>query len=271
MSRQIDVEAGTPGTLAPQATVVDAIRAEWIKLVTVRSTRWTVAGTFVLGVGLTVLVCWVNAERLGSPESSESPGSFITWGVMVAQLGAVVVGALAVTGEYGTGMIRSSLTAVPVRRRVLVAKSVVVASVMFVVGTATALVGYWGANPFLEREGVGMALEGDVARSMYGSGLYLAGLALFAVAVGFVLRHTAATISVLLALMVVLANLANLVPGVAGEWIVKLLPGNAGSAIAAPVPFNPDLLDPWTGYAVFVAEAAVLLAGAYVLLKRRDA
>ena len=73
--------------------------------------------------------------------------------MMIAQIAAVVLGALVVTTEYGTGMIRSTFAAVPSRGRVLAAKAVVVAAVLFVVGTVTALVGYWGGNFFLDREG----------------------------------------------------------------------------------------------------------------------
>jgi ABC-2 type transport system permease protein len=182
-----------------------------------------------------------------------------------------VLGALVVTTEYGTGMIRSTFAAVPARGRVLFAKATVLVGVLFVVGTVTALVGYLGGNYFLDREGIGMPLEAEVLRAMYGSGLYLAGIGLFTVAVGFLLRHTAGTISVVLALMLILGNMVNLVPGEFGEWLTKLMPGNAGSAISTPVSFNPNLLDPWTGFAVFGLETAVLLALAWVLVRRRDA
>ncbi|WP_134742290.1 ABC transporter permease [Nocardioides sp. 503] len=247
------------------------LRSEWLKLSTVRSTWWTLAATFVLGAGLTVLICWGNAEWLASGDADESPGSFITWGMMFAQITAVILGALAVTTEYSTGMIRSSLAAVPARGKVLAAKSLVVTVVLFVVGTLTALAGWAGGNWFLDREGIGIALEGDMLRAVLGGGLFVAGIGLFSVAVGFLLRHTAATISVVLALMLILGNMANLVPGTFGEWLVKLMPGNAGSAVSMVVPFNPTLLDPWTGFGVFALETGALLALAHVLLRRRDA
>ena len=189
------------------------LRAEWIKLRTVRSTWWTLAATFVLGAGLTILMCWANADWLASADADESPGSFITWGMMIAQITAVVLGALVVTTEYGTGMIRTHL-----RRRTRRAagcsppRRSLVTAVLFVVGTVTALVGYFGGNYFLDREGIGMALEGDVLRAMYGSGLYLAGIGLFTVAVGFLLRHTAGTISIVLALMLILGNMVDAGP-----------------------------------------------------------
>ena len=80
--------------------------------------------------------------------------------MMIAQITAVVLGALVVTTEYGTGMIRTTFAAVPARGRVLVAKSLVVVAVLFVVGTVTAFVGYFGGNYFLDREGIGHAAGG---------------------------------------------------------------------------------------------------------------
>ncbi|GAA3522549.1 ABC transporter permease [Aeromicrobium panaciterrae] len=261
----------TTGVEVEPAGFGTTLRAEWIKLWTVRSTWWTMFALVVLGAALTTLICWGNASWLASDDADESPGSFITWGMMIAQVCAVIVGVLTVTSEYGTGMIRTTFAAVPGRGRVLAAKAIVVSSVIFVVGTLTALLGYVGGNYFLDREGIGLALEGNVARAMYGSGLFLAGLALFSMAVGFLVRHTAAAISIVLALVFVVGNMVLLIPGSFGDWVTKLMPGNAGGAIAAPVPFNPELLGAWAGLGVFAAETAALLALAWYLLRRRDA
>lgn len=247
------------------------VRSEWIKLWSVRSTWWTVFALVILGAGLTTLMCWGNADWLASDDADESPGSFITWGMMIAQVCAVIIGVLAVTSEYGTGMIRTTLAATPTRGKVLAAKSLVVGGVMFVTGTATALLGYLGGNYFLDREGIGMALEGDVARAMYGSGLFMAGLALFSLATGFIVRHTAAAISIVLGLVFVVGNMVLLIPGELGDFITKVMPGNAGGEIATPVSFNPDLMGPWSGFGVFALETAALVAFAWVLLRKRDA
>lgn len=250
---------------------VDALRAEWIKLASVRSTWWTLAATVGLGAGLTVILCASNAAWLASGTADESPGSFITLGMMIAQICAVVLGALCVTSEYGTGMIQSTFASVPSRGTVMLAKSVLIGTLMFVVGTVTALLGYLGGNYFFAREGIGMPLEGDVLRAIYGSGLFLACIALLAVAVGFVLRHTAGTITVMLAVILILGNMVMMVPGAFGDWLAKLMPGNAGQGIASPVPFNPELLSAWTGFAVLVAEVTAMLAIAWFLVRRRDA
>lgn len=263
--------SSTTTTMASRPGFGSTLKAEWRKLSSVRSTWWTLTALFVLGAGLTVLICWLNAEWLASADADEAAGSFITWGLMIAQLTAVVLGVLAVTSEYGTGMIRTSFAAVPRRGEVFAAKALLVAVLLFVAGTVTALVGYAGGNYFLDAEGIGLPLEGDVLRSMYGSGLYMAGLGVFAAATGFLVRHTAAAISIVLALVFVVGGMANLLPGTWGEWVMKLLPGNAGSPISTPVSFNPNLLDAWPGYGAFVAECAVLGLIAWALLRRRDA
>ncbi|TKJ33608.1 ABC transporter permease subunit [Blastococcus sp. CCUG 61487] len=257
---------------APRPGFPATLRAEWIKFWSVRSTTWSVVALFVIGAGLTTLVCATSAEWLASADADEAPGSFITWGLMLAQIAAVVLGTLAVTSEYGTGMIRATLAATPRRGAVLAAKAVVLSATLFLAGTVTAFAGYLGGNFFLDREGIGIALGDDgVLRSMLGSGLYMAGLGLFAAAVGILVRHTAAALSIVLALVFVAGNMAFLLPGTWGEWTAKLMPGNAGSAIATPVSFNPELMAPWTGFAAFTGEVLVLLAVATLVFRRRDA
>lgn len=257
-----------PARPAPAAT----LRAEWVKLWTVRSTPWSLVALFVLGAGLTTLVCALSVAALARGDVGEPVGAFVTWGMMVAQVCAVVLGALVVTSEYGTGMIRATLAATPRRGSVLAAKAVVLTSTLSVAGTLTALAGYLGGNWFLDREGIGLALTDDgVLRSIVGSGLYLAGLGLFAAAVGLLVRHTAAALSIVLGLVFVVGPMVGLLPGAWGEWTAKLAPGNAGSAIATPESFNPLLLDPWVGFAVFLAEVAAVLAVAAVAFTRRDA
>lgn len=266
----LDPKANVPGVRRPGFGAT--LRAEWIKFWSVRSSFWSTAMLFVLGAGLTVLVCATSAAWLASGEADESPLSFVTWGLMFAQITAIVLGTLVVTSEYGTGMIRATLAATPRRGSVLAAKAIVLSGTLFVVGTVTAFAGFFGGNFFLDREGIGIALGDEgVLRAMLGSGLYMAGLGLFAAAVGFLIRHTAAALSVVLALVFVVGNMAFLLPGTWGEWTAKLMPGNAGSGVATPVSFNPELLDPWVGFAVFAGEVALLTVIAWATFRRRDA
>jgi ABC-2 type transport system permease protein len=266
----LDPHHNVPGIRRPGFGSV--VRAEWIKFWSVRSTPWSVAAMFGLGVGLTVLVCATSAAALASGEADEIPASFVTWGMLIAQVTAVVLGTLTVTSEYGTGMIRATLAATPRRGRVLAAKALVLTGTLLVTGTVTAFAGYVGGNWFLDREGIGIALGDDgVLRALFGSGLYLAGLGLLSAGVGLLVRHTAAALSIVLGTVFVVGNMVFLLPGAWGEWIGKLMPGNAGSVVATPVSFNPTALAPWTGFAAFMAEVAVVLAVAWWIFRRRDA
>ena len=271
-SRTVDLDPrrNVPGARHPGFPAT--LRAEWIKFWTVRSTFWATAMLFVLGAGLTALVCALAAEDIASGVAGESPGSFVTWGMMIAQITAIVLGTLVVTSEYGTGMIRATLSATPRRGAVLAAKALVLSSTLFVVGTVTAFAGYFAGNWFLDREGVGLALSDEgVLRSLFGSGLYMAGLGLLAAALGLLVRHTAAVLSAVLGLVFVVGQMAWLLPGTWGEWVAKAMPGNAGSAVTTSVSFNPNLLGPWTGFAVFAGEVAALLLVAWLTFRRRDA
>jgi ABC-2 type transport system permease protein len=267
----LDPDRHVPGAQQhPRAT--DTLHAEWIKLWSVRSTRWSLALLFLLGAGLTTLVCWAAADAIAAGETGEAAGSFLTWGLVFSQLTALALGTLVITSEYGSGMIRATVAAVPRRGSVVLAKALVVGGVLFVAGLVTAVAGYLGGNVSLDHEGVGVALSDDgMLRALLGNGLYLAGLGLFALGLGLLIRHTAAAITIGMALVLVIGNLAYVLPGTWGEWIAKLLPGNAGGSVAQAVPFEGRSLSPWTGFAVFAAETAVLLGVAYVTFRRRDA
>jgi ABC-2 type transport system permease protein len=155
----LDPNRNVPGIRRPGFP--DTLHAEWIKFWSVRSTLWSTAMLFVLGAGLTTLVCAVSAEWLASAEADESPLSFVTWGLMFAQITAIALGTLVITTEYGTGMIRATLAATPRRGAVLAAKGLVLGGTLFVVGTITAFAGYFGGNWFLDRQGIGVALSDD--------------------------------------------------------------------------------------------------------------
>lgn len=248
------------------------VKAEWIKLSSIRSTWWTALSMVVMGAGFTIIICGVFADDLAGGSSNDTPGEFITQGLIFSQIAAVVIGALAVTSEYGTGMIRATLAGTPVRSRVLAAKAIVLSGFLFVVGTATAFIGYFGGNAFFRNAGVGISLGDEhILRSMFGAGLYMAGLGLLAAGVGLIVRHTAAAISIVLALVFIIGEVVQLIPGTFGEWVTKLMPGNAGPPIVVPVDFGEHMLSPSTGFAVFVGEIALVGLAGFALFRKRDA
>lgn len=254
------------------ATFGHTLRAEWIKFTSVRSTLWTLTALFVLGAGLTGLITLLSADWLASGEADEPVGAFVTWGMYVAQIAAIVLGTLAVTSEYGTSMMRSTLAATPRRSQVLAAKAVVVGGVLAVTGTVTAFAGYGLAKLALMTVDIGVSLSDEgFLRAMFGSGLYLAALGLFALAVGFLVRHTAAALAIVLGVVFVVSGMTLMLPGTWGEWVMKLTPGNVGLSVAVPVDFNPFVLSAWPSFGVFAAQTAALLLVAYLVFRRRDA
>ena len=156
----------------------------------------------------------------------------------------------------------------------LVAKGLVLGVVVFVLGVVTAFACFYAGNVPLRTRGVGVPMsEPGVTRALFGSGLYLAGLAVFGLAIGFLLRHTAGAVTVGLALIFIVGGLVGLIPGATGRWLYKLMPGNAGSQI---VTFGPEGRDTrafsaWVGLWVFAVEVLVLLVLGAMLYERRDA
>jgi ABC-2 type transport system permease protein len=177
---------------------------------------------------------------------------------------------MAITSEFSTGGIRSTLVAVPRRGRVVVAKAVVVGALALVVGTISSFVAFFAGQAVLAtkdfQDGIG---DPNVLRALFGSGLYLAACALFGLGIGLVIRSTGGGITIAIAALFVVPPLVGVIPGRWGEEIQKFVTSNAGQAVIETTT-SPDRLGPWVGYLVFTAWWAALVAlGAY-LLRRRD-
>ncbi|GAA4965779.1 ABC transporter permease subunit [Yinghuangia aomiensis] len=249
------------------------LNAEWIKIRTVRSTFWTLVALAVVSIGLTVLFCALSANSIANgSERDTHPDELISVGVVFGQVAALVLGVLVMSSEYATGMIRATLTAMPRRTTVLIAKALVLAAMLFVIGTIVAFLGYFAGNAFLDAKDIGVPLSQDgVVRALIGNGLYLAVLGLFGFALALLMRHTAGAITVGLGMIFVIGSLVGLLPGKWGDWVAKLMPGNAGSQVTVAHQYHGDQLGPWTGFGVFCAEIAVLLILGWMRFTRKDA
>lgn len=259
----------------------DVLRSEWTKLRSVRSTYWTLLAAVVVTVGISALVCSIYASQYSTMSASDraffDPTSFSLNGVFLAQFAIGVLGVLIITGEYSTGAIRSTLAAVPQRRTVLAAKATVFTAVTLVVGLVSCFAAFLVGQAILSTQGI-QAHLGDpgVLRAVAGSGIYLAVLGLFALGVGTLIRRSAGAISALFGVILVLPVLVQTLPSSWSNVIAKYLPSNAGQAIAQTVQAGPhspggEMLSPWVGMGVFCLYAAVALAFAAVVLRRRDA
>jgi ABC-2 type transport system permease protein len=253
--------------------------SEWTKIRSVRSTVWTLIIFVVVTIGFTTLFTWLTVANWTGPQAETrnqtiiaDPVNFILGaGLGLGQLAIAVLGALLITTEYSTGVIRASLLAVPKRTPMLAAKAVVFAVLILVLGEIISFGAFFIGSSILHSH-VPVALsDPGVARAVAGSGLYLAVLGLFALAIGALIRHTAGGISTVIGVVFVLPILSGLLPGNWGAHINAYLPVQAGTLIGHAHQEASDLLSPWEGFGVFCLWTAVLLVAAGYLLNRRDA
>jgi len=184
-----------------------------------------------------------------------------------------VLGVLLLSGEYGTGMIRSSLTVVPRRLPVLWAKLAVFAGAVGLLSLVASFVSFYLGQAVLNSHHLGVSITAPGAlRSVIGAALYITAAGLLGVALGGLLRSTAAGISVFAAVFFVLPPLAELLPASIGDHLTRYLPSDAGSAIWGGAQGVPGgALAPWAGFGLLCGYAAVLTAAAAWRLRRSDA
>jgi ABC-2 type transport system permease protein len=256
------------------AHVIEVLAAEWHKLRTVRSTWWALAAVTVFNV-VTAGVLGILLPRAlsGRQQAGVSdPVRLSLGGLHLSQVAIGVLGVLLITSEYGSGMIRATLAAVPQRRLVLAAKTVVLAAAAAAAGLATCYGAYYAFQVFLPAASplrVPLADPG-VARAVTGAGLYLAVLALFGLGLGAILRSAAGAIATLFGLLFVPPLITDLLPASWQHTIGPYLPMNAAESVYA-VHHQAHTLQPWAGFGVFSAYAAAALAAGFILINRRDA
>ena len=258
-------------------TFARVVASEWVKFRTLRSTVWTLVVTVLLMVGIAALAAWgLTAD--GGPGPGAAIGAFATTaGSNVAQLSVAVLGVLIITGEYTTGMVRSTFAAVPTRLPALAAKAIVLAATVLVVGLVSIALAYVATLPFLSGTGLEIDLgDPETLRVLGGTALYLTAIALLAFAFGALLRHSAGALAAVLGLLLVVETVFSLIPLAFFREVSPFLPATAGSQVMLPDLFSEATgagtdLGPWQGYGVMLAWVAVVLAVAAVLLRRRDA
>jgi ABC-type transport system involved in multi-copper enzyme maturation permease subunit len=251
----------------------DALASEWTKIRSVRSTMWTLSVmiVLVLGIGLAVAALVAaagDAAELGD-ESVLGMGFF---GVLPGSICVMTLGVLTISSEYGTGMIRTTLTACPSRGRVLAAKAAVFFLLVFAITTVTA-----GLTAVLQNAMVdgGEPTGDEWLRATVGVGLYIASLGLLAMGIGAMIRHSAGAITIMLGLM--------LMPMVAGVFMLGFesmsgvrdflftyaipsqligIYGEATGGGSGPLG--------WTSVWIMLAASFTALGGAYATMSSRD-
>jgi ABC-2 type transport system permease protein len=254
-------------------TQAQVIRSEWIKLRSVRSS-WLVLAAAVAGIaGAGLLVSYATGAHWSASSAAAradfSPINQDLIGVNLAELAVGVLGVLTATGEYGSGMIRATFAAVPRRLPVLAAKAGVLAAVTFAVCLAAVLVTFLAGQALLGAHGISLG-HPAAARAVTGAALYLTVVAVIGVGLGFLTRSTAGGIATLFGVLLVLPVLMSALPGRGSQAVERYLPSMAGRALFIQNA-GRAMLSPWTGFAIFLLYAMIVLAAAALAVRRRDA
>jgi ABC-2 type transport system permease protein len=300
----------------PSATGPAGLRgvlaSEFTKIRSVRSTYWTLAALIVVSVGAAALVGVGIANSIQHSPWNKA-GTDATQSVLIpffelGQLIIAVIGAMTITAEYSTGMIRTSLTAMPRRGTLYLGKLLVLTSVTLVFSLVTSFIAFFAGQAALSGSGVAASLfhsttipagvqfsppqggpgngppsyvfqgtdlitSGHVLTAVVGSALFVTVVALIAFGLGAIIRHTAGAITSVIGLMFVLPIIVQILPD---NWrfdIQRFFPDAAGRVLSVTIGNNGDghLWSAWPQFLVTIGYAVVLLAVGAYLFRKRDA
>jgi ABC-2 type transport system permease protein len=270
----LDPEASSGDRLRVESQPVNtrrAISSEWIKFRTLRST-WAVLGAAVAAMVLVGLIVAYNTRQLTADlQANDIAASGPLQGFYLGQLLMGSLGVLFVSGEYSTGMIRSTLAAVPKRIPVLWAKLVVFVAVAGTSMIVISFVAFLSAEGLLSHYRTGFSLgDPGVLRVVLGTGIYLTLIGVIGSVLGWIVRSTPGALVAFVGVVIVLPVLFGDALGNWGKHVAEFLPSSAGSAFAESVPDGLSLT-PWWGLVVLLGWVLLGLTVAVVLLRRRDA
>jgi ABC-2 type transport system permease protein len=297
-----DIRLSALPPAAGRAGLGGVIASEFTKLRSVRSTYWTIAALFVVSVGIAAIAGAASASDLrhhpGDKALFDATQASLIGFFEFGQLIIAVLGALTVTSEYSTGMIRPSLTAMPRRGVLYAGKLIVFAGVTLVVSLVTSFVSFFTGQALLAGSGVAASLtratlvpagsagggggtrfvgtvvisSGAVLNAVAGTALFVTLVALIAFGVGAILRHTAGSITTVIGLMFVVPIIVQILPGSWRDEIIRFFPDAAGRVLSVTVGQHAAHLWPaWGQFGVTALYAVVLVAVGAYLFRTRDA
>lgn len=276
-----------PDLAAPQAasavggrlSFLRLVRSEWIKFTSLRSTWWSLGLVAVVSIGLSLLqalaISSFAAEALGTEARNSTAVMVIVFATVLTQLLAIIIGTISVTGEYSTGMIRSTLTAAPGRVSALLAKAVVVGGTMFVFSLVVFAVAALLTSPILPGGGVDFSDLNTSVMPLLGAAAYLALMAVLGVGIGFIVRNGPGALAIGIVLLFVAPVIVMFFSGFPDfSWLVDLasyLPSNAGQSLFMGSPMSGRVLDAAPALITIIAWPVAAVIGGAITLKMRDA
>ncbi|MFC4331378.1 ABC transporter permease [Streptomyces andamanensis] len=250
-----------------------ALASEWTKIKSVRSTMWTLGVFVVLVVGVGLLVGGVVAHSSADMSGDDNVLTLGFIGVLLGSICIITLGVLTTASEYGTGMIRTTMTACPSRGRVLVAKALVFFLLSFVITlVCTALVAV-AQTAMLDGSGARRPTGGEWFKATVGVSFYLALLGLVSLLIGSVLRHSAGGITIMIGvvlapLVIALFMFTRSLESVRNALFEYSIPNQLG------VFYSSSLSDSgpagWDPLWIILGVTAAVGAGAWALLRERD-
>jgi ABC-2 type transport system permease protein len=257
-----------------RVTQLGVFRSEWTKLYSLRSTRYALLATAVLTIGLGIIASAVEVSRWTSlsaaDKASFDPLTQSLLGVNFGVLAIGVLGVLLITGEYATGMIRSTMAAVPKRLPVLLSKSGVYGLVALAIALPAAFIAFFAGQAILSGQNIQISFSAaGVPGAVIGAAGYLTLVGLFAMGLGTILRSTAAGIATFVGVIYVVPPLIGILPSSVANSIDPYLPSNAGQAMME-IGHHANTLSQGAGLAVFAGWVVAVMAVAAVLLVKRD-
>jgi len=250
------------------------LKSEWTKIRSVSSTVWTLSLAAVVTIALGILISLLSKnefDKMSVRDRLSFDPTYISFaGMSLGQLAMIVFGVLVVGNEYSTGMIRTSLAAVPQRGEFLFSKIAVATGLAFAVGIITSFVTFFLGQAMLGPHKASIADPG-VLRAVIGGGLYMTLIAVFSMGVAAMLRSPMLSLGILMPFFFLISNILGAVS--ATKKVGRYLPDQAGSKILRVVtPIGDDTpYGPWGGLAIMVLWVVVALVGGYSVLKKRDA
>lgn len=257
------------------AIASDNLRAEWIKLRSLRSTKWTLVALVVATVGIGAIFDAVTAAHWSSFSAKDKlqwdPANNSLAGAAFGQLAAAVFGVLAITAEYSSGTIRSSVAAVPRRTPLVVAKALVYGGAALAIGQVISFASYFiGQALYSGHMPISHIGDPGVVRAIMLTGCYYSLVCLIAMGLGFALRHTAGAITSMVALLMVLPGIFAAMPSGVQNAVERFMPEQiAASSTGAVVP-EAHYFGPWSGFALLCLYAAVAMGIGLWAFMRRD-
>ena len=306
-----DIRLSSLPPAAGRAGLRGALASEFTKIRSVRSTYWTLGSLFIVSVGLGVLVSWAGgssfANNPGNKAGYDATGNALDVFLFLGEFIIAVLGAMVITSEYSTGMIRTSLTAQPRRGVVYAAKAIAFTIVTLVISLVTSFVTFFAGQAVLSGKGVAASLfhtvtipananvncqpnpgngpsctatfsgidvihPSAVLVAIITTALYVTLVAVIAYGVGSIVRHTAGAIAIVVALLLVVPIIEHLLPQNWGNDMMRFLPDAAREVVAVTVgPPVAHLWSTWPQLGVTALWAAALVAVGAYLFRKRDA